>query len=66
MSFFFNIVIYSSLAYIIYQMVAITFAISAGLAIIVGLLILIFPKLLRIGVGLYLILWGILQLIPDW
>jgi len=47
-------------------MAAITFAISAGLAIIVGLLILIFPKILRVGVGLYLIIWGILQMISGW
>lgn len=46
-------------------MVAINFAISAGLAIIVGLLILIFPKLLRVGIGLYLIIWGILQMISG-
>jgi hypothetical protein len=37
--------------------------IAAILAIIVGLLILVWPKLLRLGVGLYLIAWGILQLI---
>jgi hypothetical protein len=36
---------------------------SAVLAIIVGVLILIWPKLIRIALGLYLIIAGILQLI---
>jgi len=44
-------------------MVSISLAISGILAIIVGLLILIFPKLLRIGIGLYLIIIGILQVL---
>jgi len=42
---------------------AITFTISAILAIIVGLLVLAFPKFLRWAIGLYLIVVGILQLI---
>jgi len=37
--------------------------ISGILAIIVGLLILVFPKLLRWSVGLYFIIIGILQLV---
>lgn len=44
-------------------MVELTLAISGILAIIVGLLVLLFPKFLRIAVGLYLIIAGILQLI---
>jgi uncharacterized membrane protein HdeD (DUF308 family) len=36
--------------------------ITGILAIIVGLLVLIWPKLLRVAVGLYLIIWGILQM----
>lgn len=40
-----------------------TVHISAILAIIIGILILIWPKILRIGVGVYLVLLGILQLI---
>ncbi|MBM3246986.1 DUF3096 domain-containing protein [Candidatus Pacearchaeota archaeon] len=42
---------------------ALLIAISAILAILFGLLVLIFPKLLRVALGLYLIIWGILQLI---
>jgi hypothetical protein len=37
-------------------------SIGGVLAIIVGLLVLIWPKLLRLGVGIYFIIWGILQL----
>jgi len=37
--------------------------ISAILAIIVGILILVWPKILRLGVGIYLILLGVLQLV---
>ena len=45
-------------------MVSITITgISAGLAIIAGLLILIWPKLLRWALGLYLIILGIIQLL---
>jgi len=36
---------------------------SGVLAIIVGILVLIWPKILRIALGLYLIIVGILQLI---
>jgi len=43
--------------------VDISFAISGVLAIIAGLLILLFPKLTRIALGLYLITVGILQFI---
>jgi len=42
-------------------MVAISLALSAGLAILVGILVLVFPKLLRWGIGLYLIVWGLIQ-----
>jgi len=44
-------------------MVGIAIGISAGLAILIGLLVLVFPKLLRFAIGIYLIIWGILQLI---
>jgi len=47
-------------------MVLVSLAISGVLAIIIGLLVLIFPKLLRIGVGLYLIVMGILQLVAQY
>jgi len=40
-----------------------TITISAALAIIAGILILIFPKLVRWTVGLYLIAIGILSLL---
>lgn len=43
-------------------MVAISLTISAVLAIILGIVVLVFPKLLRWAVGLYLIVFGILQL----
>jgi uncharacterized membrane protein HdeD (DUF308 family) len=38
-------------------------ALSGILAIVVGLLILVWPKLIRIALGLYFILIGILNLI---
>jgi uncharacterized membrane protein HdeD (DUF308 family) len=41
---------------------AITLTISAVLAIVLGLAVLLFPKLLRWAVGLYLVVFGILQL----
>lgn len=44
-------------------MVAITLTISAILAIVVGILILIFPKFLRLAIGIYLIIIGFLQLL---
>jgi len=37
--------------------------ISAIMAIVIGILVLIFPRLLRWALGLYLIVWGILQLL---
>lgn len=43
-------------------MVLVTLTISAILAIIFGMLILIFPKLLNTLIGLYLIIIGVLQL----
>jgi uncharacterized membrane protein HdeD (DUF308 family) len=44
-------------------MVALSLTIAAILAVIFGLLVLAFPKLLRWTVGLYLLIWGILQLV---
>jgi len=44
-------------------MVAISLTISAILSIILGILILLFPKLLRIALGFYLLIIGILGLI---
>jgi uncharacterized membrane protein HdeD (DUF308 family) len=46
-------------------MVSLTITLSAVLAIIVGLLVLVFPKLLRVALGLYLIIVGILRLLPG-
>jgi uncharacterized membrane protein HdeD (DUF308 family) len=44
----------------------VVFTIASGvLAIIIGLLILIWPKLIRVGLGLYLIIAGILQILPQ-
>ena len=44
------------------QIIMVSVLITGILAIIVGLLVLIWPKLLRVAVGLYLIIWGILQM----
>ena len=44
-------------------MVTLRVTISAVLAIIMGLFVLAFPKFLRIVVGLYLVLFGILSLV---
>ncbi len=44
-------------------MAIVSITISAVLAIIVGLIILIWPKSLNIAVGLWLLITGILQLI---
>ena len=41
--------------------IATTVTISAGLAIILGLAVLLFPKMLRWAVGLWLVIHGILQ-----
>lgn len=46
-------------------MVSIVLTISAVLAIIVGILVLVWPKFLRIAIGLYLLIFGILQLLQD-
>jgi len=43
-------------------MITSTLAISSGLAIVMGILVLAFPKLLRWAIGIYLIAAGILQL----
>lgn len=43
--------------------IPVSLTILAVLAIIFGLLVLIFPKFLRVAVGLYLLIAGILQLI---
>lgn len=42
---------------------AVNLYISGALAIIVGLLILIFPNILRIAVGAYLLIVGILSFV---
>ena len=44
-------------------MPAITITILAFLSIVAGILILIWPKIVRIALGIYLILMGIIQLI---
>jgi len=46
-------------------MVSVVLTLSAILAIIVGLLVLVWPKFLRLAIGLYLIIFGILQLLQD-
>lgn len=47
-------------------MATISLTISAFLAIILGILILLFPKILRWAVGIYLIIIGILQLTGNY
>ncbi len=44
-------------------MAAITLTISAVLAILAGLLVLFWPKMLRISIGVYLLLIGILRIV---
>ncbi len=46
-------------------MVGISLAISGFLAIIVGILVLAFPKFLRIAIGLYLLIIGVLEIISS-
>ncbi|GEM_PF-1555351 len=46
-------------------MAIISITISAILAIILGFVVLIFPKLLRWAVGVYLIIFGIIQLLGN-
>ena len=46
-------------------MVAVTLAISAVFAIILGIVILIFPRALNIAIALWLLLYGILQLLGN-
>ena len=46
--------------------VSVVLNIVAILAILVGILILAFPKLLRWAIGLYLIILGTLQLISNY
>lgn len=47
-------------------MATLSFTITALLAIVLGLVVIIFPKLLRWAVGIYLILFGILQLAGNY
>ena len=47
-------------------MVAMSITISALLALILGIMILIFPKILRWAVGIYLIAIGLLQLMSSY
>ncbi|MBI2631603.1 DUF3096 domain-containing protein [Candidatus Pacearchaeota archaeon] len=44
-------------------MVSVTLTISAILAVIFGLIILVWPKFLNIFVGLYLLITGMLQIL---
>lgn len=47
-------------------MATITLTISALLAIILGILVLVFPRLLRWAIGIYLIIFGLLQLLGNY
>ena len=47
-------------------MAIISITISAILAIILGLVVLIFPRFLRWAIGLYLIIFGIIQLLSQY
>jgi uncharacterized membrane protein HdeD (DUF308 family) len=44
-------------------MVSLVLTLSAILSIIVGILVLVWPKFLRVAVGLYLLIFGVLQLL---
>jgi uncharacterized membrane protein HdeD (DUF308 family) len=44
-------------------MVSLSLTITAVLAILVGLIVLIWPKIINYAIGLYLIAFGILRLI---
>lgn len=44
-------------------MASISLTISAVLSIIVGIIVLVFPKILNYAIGIYLLLIGILRLI---
>jgi len=46
-------------------MASIVLTISAVLAIIVGILVLVWPRLLRVAIGIYLIFFGVMQLLQD-
>lgn len=46
-------------------MVSLVLTLSAIISIIVGLLVLVWPKLLRVAIGLYLLVFGILQLLGN-
>lgn len=47
-------------------MAVITLTISALLAVIAGIVILIWPKSLNIAVGIWLLISGLLQLVSDY
>lgn len=47
-------------------MALISITLSAIVSIILGILILVFPKLLRWGVGLYLLITGLLMLVSQY
>lgn len=47
-------------------MAIISVTISAMLAIILGIVVLLFPKLLRWAIGLYLLLFGLVQLFAQY
>ena len=44
-------------------MASVTLTISAILAIVAGLLVLFWPKMIRIAIGIYLLLFGILNIV---
>jgi len=46
-------------------MVAITITISAILAIIFGIIILVWPRALNVAVGLWLLIYGFLQILST-
>ena len=47
-------------------MVALSITISAVLALVLGLLILVFPKMLRWAIGIYLLAFGLIQLLTQY
>jgi hypothetical protein len=47
-------------------MVEVVLSITAFLAILIGIIILIWPKIINYAVGIWLIVYGLLQLVPQY
>ncbi|MFA5060792.1 MAG: DUF3096 domain-containing protein [Candidatus Pacearchaeota archaeon] len=47
-------------------MVELILTLSALTAIVAGLIILIFPKIINYAIGIWLLIYGVLQIIPSY